>query len=70
MWTNIVLLKDHGCSVCVGRHRAAEGSLLFGVYEARLSAAEESLLFRFYVSKHRAAEGSFLFAASVTSSRE
>jgi len=43
--------------VCVcgggGKHRAAEGSLLFGVH----------------VSKHRAAAaGSFLFAASVFSS--
>ena len=57
-------------SVCVGKHRAAEGSLLFGVHEARHSAAEDSLLFGVFVSKHRAAEGSFLFAASVVSSHE
>ena len=49
---------DHCCVECVcgwggGKHRAAEGSLLFGVH----------------VSKHRAAAaGSFLFAASVFSS--
>jgi hypothetical protein len=70
MWTSIVLLKDHCCLESVGKHRAAEGSLLFGVHEARHSAAKESLLFGVCVSKHRAAEGSFLFAASVASSHE
>jgi hypothetical protein len=31
MLASIVLLKDHGCLEYVDKHRAAEGSRLFGV---------------------------------------
>ena len=75
VWASIVLLKDHCCLECVDKHRAAEGSLLFGVcgqascrwrVTVVWSVCTSIVLLKdrcclVCVDKHRAAEGSLLF---------